>query len=282
MLFQEGYCQPWRRIYDHELLYVVAGTGHIHLDMQVMEAAGDRLFLVPPGIRHSFRADRGRDLELLGVHFDWQEQPDSALLPIFRLDGVDSFNSALTRPSQTVPAWDAQEIPFLDLRGRPHVKRLLQEIVAQRARRDEEAPHTAGALLLATVAQIAREARLDRELTTRGRLGPDAVRRAQRARELLESIEASRLSVEDCAAWVGWSADHLRRVFRELFGASPVQLQNSARLRRAKELLRGHDMTISEVALRCGFETPSHFAQAFKKEFAISPRQWAENVRAGR
>jgi len=104
-------------------------------------------------------------------------------------------------------------------------------------------------------------------------VGADAERRVERARALLEREEDEPPSIEAVATHVGWSADHLRRMFRAIFQVSPHQVQVSARLRRARALLLEEEMPVSRVAQRCGFINASHFAQAFKREFGLSPRE---------
>lgn len=47
-------------------------------------------------------------------------------------------------------------------------------------------------------------------------------------------------------------------------------LQNT-RLEHGLSLLQSTDISISEIALSCGFKTPSHFAKSFRKRFGIKP-----------
>lgn len=104
-------------------------------------------------------------------------------------------------------------------------------------------------------------------------VGADAERRVERARLLLESEGNAPPSVEAVALSVGWTADHLRRMFRAVLGTSPHQVGVSARLQRARTQLLEGKKPVSRVAHECGFANASHFAQAFKREFGVSPRQ---------
>lgn len=103
-------------------------------------------------------------------------------------------------------------------------------------------------------------------------VGADAGRRVERALTLLTGEEEP-LSIAQVAARVGWSADHLRRMFWAVLNASPHQVQMTARLRRARTLLLEGDASVSQVAGLCGFPNASHFAQTFKREFGVSPRE---------
>jgi AraC-like DNA-binding protein len=264
-----------RRLYDHELVYVMAGDGHIVIEGMAHRAVPDRLFLVTPRLWHGYRADRGQTLTLLGVHFDWMPQQDTPLFTIFRAaDDGHMPEEKLFRSARQVPGWDLSETPFLDLKGRPRVRRALEEVVAEYSLEDHEARSGAGALLAHAIVQIQREARLLRELKSGVAIGPDALRRLEQARALLEAPQNFSLSVDEAATHVGWSADHLRRAFRTVYRMSPGQAQTQARVRHARDLLRRENLPVAEVARRCGFEDAEYFTRVFKKETGLSPRQF--------
>lgn len=117
-------------------------------------------------------------------------------------------------------------------------------------------------------------------------IGASATRRVERARVLLEEscLEScpEPLSIEQVAAQLGWSADHLRRMMRLVLGQTPQQIQIAARLRYGQKLLLDSGVAVSQVALACGFATSSHFAHAFKAAFGCSPREFRFNALHGR
>jgi len=258
-------------LFDHELVYVLEGRGRIVLDGTSHPANPDCLFLVQPGVYHEFLSPDEAQ-RLLGVHFDFAPQNDG-------LEEYEPLSASLDRTRmrarQEIAGWSVASRPFLELSGRPRVRRMLEEVVAEYGRHDAQSRYIAGALLLAALGQIEREVRLIGELSRHEvAVGADAVRRVQRAREWLERELETPPSMEDIAARVGWSADHLRRMFRAVLHASPLEIQTSARIRRAQELLRYGEWERSEVAARCGFADPSHFSRVFKRETGLSPREW--------
>ena len=155
------------------------------------------------------------------------------------------------------------------------MRHALEMVVAENQRADAWAAPTAGALLAAALGMVAREAHLLAEVAAHAGAPPDAVRRVYRARELLEQPQAPLASIEQIAAQVGWSGDHLRRMCRAVLDASPLEIQNAARIRRAQELLRYGELGGAEIAARLGWSDASHFARNFKRATGMAPREWA-------
>lgn len=262
-----------RRIYDHEFVMAVAGSGHIVLEGESHVAVPGRLFLVLPRQWHSYIPDAG-GLSLLGVHFDWTPQHDTLRFPIFRAAYESQpADEALFRAPRGVPAWDLARQPFLELTARSRVRRMLEDVVAEYNRDDEGSRDGAGALLAAAVVQITREARGLQTQRAGAAVGPDALLRLERAQAALEDTENVQ-PIETVADSVGWSADHMRRMFRAALGTSPQRVQMTARLRRARDLLRDGNIPIHQVAEHCGFEDASHFARVFKAETGFTPREF--------
>ncbi len=98
-----------------------------------------------------------------------------------------------------------------------------------------------------------------------------------RFRELLEErMSDSALSVEDLGEELGVSRTQLYRRIKNITQCTPTELLKMARLKRASELLAGGGLTVSEVAYRTGFTSPSYFAKCYKSEFGKSPTDAAK------
>ncbi|MBV8390100.1 MAG: helix-turn-helix transcriptional regulator [Mucilaginibacter sp.] len=51
------------------------------------------------------------------------------------------------------------------------------------------------------------------------------------------------------------------------------------KLKKAKELLQDTGISISSVAIDCGFSDPGYFARVFKQEFGVTPNEWRTKVK---
>lgn len=70
----------------------------------------------------------------------------------------------------------------------------------------------------------------------------------------------------------------LERQFRAEFQKTPLAVYKAIRLREARRLVELTNMTIAEIAGRCGYQDAAAMARAYRAEYATSPR----NHRAGR
>ncbi|WP_372395663.1 AraC family transcriptional regulator [Azospirillum sp. HJ39] len=64
------------------------------------------------------------------------------------------------------------------------------------------------------------------------------------------------------------------QAFKDSFGSPPHAYIVRRRVERAKTLLEGTDMALSQVALDCGFSDQSHFSRIFRRIAGENPRLW--------
>ncbi len=72
---------------------------------------------------------------------------------------------------------------------------------------------------------------------------------------------------------LGVSARHLRRVFRERFGVTPVAYAQTRRLLLAKALLADSGLSATDVAFASGFSSLRRFNALFQSRYGLSPSQ---------
>src|ERR1700691_2313530 len=101
----------------------------------------------------------------------------------------------------------------------------------------------------------------------------DAVWRTARA--AARRIEAGALNngggLERLAGDLGLSTRQLRRVVRQEFGVSPVELAQTQRLLLAKQLLTESTLPITQVAFASGFESVRRFNALFRSHYRLTP-----------
>lgn len=102
----------------------------------------------------------------------------------------------------------------------------------------------------------------------------DAVPRLVRAavRRIDEGFLDER-SVAALASELGVSARHLRRALEAELGVSPLELAETRRLARAKQLLADTTLPVTQVALASGYRSIRRFNAAFRARMGTAPSQ---------
>lgn len=70
---------------------------------------------------------------------------------------------------------------------------------------------------------------------------------------------------------VGMSTRQLERLFRRYLNRSPKRYYMELRLQKARNLLMQTDMSVINVALACGFASPSHFSKCYRAHYNTTP-----------
>ncbi len=79
------------------------------------------------------------------------------------------------------------------------------------------------------------------------------------------------MSPADLAERVGMSTRQLERLFRRYLNRSPKRYYMELRLQKARNLLMQTDMSVINVALACGFASPSHFSKCYRAHYSTTP-----------
>ena len=89
--------------------------------------------------------------------------------------------------------------------------------------------------------------------------------------EKMEENLEDPLSPSTLAKETGLSTRQLERLFRRYLDRSPKRYYLELRLKRARSLLLQTDMSVINVALACGFSSPSHFSKCYRAFYGRTP-----------
>lgn len=79
------------------------------------------------------------------------------------------------------------------------------------------------------------------------------------------------ISPATLASEVGMSTRQLERLFRRYLNRSPKRYYMEIRLQKARNLLMQTEMSVINVALACGFASPSHFSKCYRAHYQTTP-----------
>ncbi len=89
--------------------------------------------------------------------------------------------------------------------------------------------------------------------------------------QIMENNIEEPISPSILAKDVSMSTRQLERLFRRYLNRSPKRYYMELRLQKARNLLMQTDMSVINVALACGFASPSHFSKCYRAHYNTTP-----------
>jgi AraC-like DNA-binding protein len=265
-----------RKLLDFLLVYIAEGKGRFVIAGESYAAEPGDLFWIPPDTLHSMEGF-APGMHCPYVHFDLVYRPSHSHWDFTIPSGMKNLDELRPLLHERV-----RHPLLLRLKGRirSHTNRraggLIQDICAEAARAQPFAGLLMSGMMTLVVAEILR-----------GKTGLPAEQMAhapflEQAADIISRRCHENLRLREIAKSCELSASHFRFLFNRHFGMTPRAHLRRARLRRARELMVGTGMTLSEIALKSGFATVHSFSRAFRAVEGLAPREYrrcAEEVR---
>ena len=90
--------------------------------------------------------------------------------------------------------------------------------------------------------------------------------------ELMEANFEEPLTAVELAQLTGLSLRQIQRMFHEALNTTPTKYYLRLRLQRARALLTQSAMSITQIAVACGFQSACHFSKTYRALYGRSPR----------
>lgn len=242
-----------------EIIYVLSGSAtHIINEQSYSVRHGDLLFL-NYGSTHSFFSDR--EFSYFNICFSPETLGEAVVTPenAFSLLSLTAFNDM---------RGDAEggKFSFFGVE-----RKELEEILSAMLR-EYKAKQTSWNTVLENYLNI-----LITKMLRKNELSVTAETAGDMWQELSEYIDENldtQLTLSALARKCFYNPSYFSRVFKEKFGASPVEYINRKRLEQAMELLCREELSIDEISLRVGFSDRRNFYHAFAKYVGGTPSEY--------
>lgn len=123
--------------------------------------------------------------------------------------------------------------------------------------------------LLVSIVQLVLSC-VDRELGRENRA-------ASLAKSYIDKLDNLSVDMSEVARAVGYSREHITRVFSSAYRMTPNQYLNSKRMELARRALQD-GKSVKSVADIMSYSSPYAFSKAFKKYFGLSPENYLKTV----
>lgn len=245
-----------------ELAIILKGTAIHVIDEHATPVRSGDVFVIAPGQKHQYQEMHG--LALANILFDAEalkmEQWDIRALPGFH--ALFSIEPAFRTQHKLQSRLQLSE------RQLNHVNGLIRNLTHETTERPPGYRVMATGLFMQLAVYLSRcySAEPAEESIGLLRIG-DAIAH-------METHFAEGISLEDLAAKSHLSRRHFQRIFRDCVGRSPIDHLMRVRIRKAAELLRSTEHSITEIAFDCGFQDSNYFTRCFRKVMHQTPREY--------
>lgn len=101
------------------------------------------------------------------------------------------------------------------------------------------------------------------------------------AQKYIKSYFPESITISDIAITVGISESYLSHLFKESFNFTVNDYLTRIRIEAAQEMMKNRELTLKEIASKCGFSSQSYFSKIFKKYFAVGPKAYRNQFTEG-
>lgn len=96
--------------------------------------------------------------------------------------------------------------------------------------------------------------------------------------DLIQENLEQKITVADLAKYIDLSVSQLERLFKSVLNLSPTQMLQKIRLEYAIQLLNNTNLSIIEIAVRCGYSDHSAFTRQFKHMTSLTPSAFRKEI----
>lgn len=107
-------------------------------------------------------------------------------------------------------------------------------------------------------------------------VAPELVVHLRRAKDHMDRHYREPLDLDRVAAVAGVSKYHFARCFEATYGETPIRYLTRRRIERAQDLLRGANLTVTEVCMLVGFASLGSFSSRFAALVGESPTAYRD------
>ncbi len=238
---------------DYQLIYIADGCAHFRFseDGPDMVVEKGNMVLFWPGQYQHYKLYSAEYGEFYWVHFT-----GGSVEKLIVKNKIEPERIYTLRPEC-----------MQDLRQ--ELGRLFREIMLRRPGFEQMAVSLLMSIFVRLGRGVVREDNKETDCDLRNRL--------EQSVAYIHSHYTENISIRTLAAMEYLSDSRYREVFRETFGMPPSEFIIWLRLSQACELLQVTDLSVAQVAERCGYQDPLYFSRLFYKKIGTSPQSYRKN-----
>ena len=250
------------KAYDCRFFFVLSGVGELRTEDKSYPLGANTLAYYPSGTAYHLMSSEENPLTFVSVNFDFTRTYPRRVATL-RPVPVCDFSPELERPTYS----EIGEVSFLSTFTLEHAFGLREDFVSLAShfeKRGAYGEELCAALLKYIILKVAVNFAAPVEEN-------EVVERVMSFIELNSEFGLDNGSI---AARFGYHPYYLSSLFKKHTGKTLHRYALEARLRYGSELLLGTELSLGEIAAKCGFANVNHFSVKFKQQYEESPAKW--------
>jgi len=222
---------------------------------------------------------RAGEVAIIPAGTDWRYKSSSShlsnilllhLRPLFVRNAIQQIDYSYRELALT---------PQIGFRSR-HIRHIAMSLLGELNEANVMGRLYADSLAVGLAMQLIRRYSSLRDVKTgSGGMAPQKLRKAIGLIDRhVEGEEEGRVALRFVAKEVQMSYFHFSRAFKQSMGMTPTNYIAERRIERAKKYMQETDLPISEIALRSGFSSQSHFTTCFRRLAGVTPRSFRQGM----
>jgi AraC family transcriptional regulator, transcriptional activator of pobA len=252
-----------------QVLWVRAGNVQAVLDASPHPLTGPAMVVIPNGVAHAFRFNRGCDGHVLTLNASLLAEGEPVLED--RLHSLFSSPLAVELGSVTLPELTRLQSLFEALQAQ-----CWAEDAVNTANAGSPVPVWLARALIWRLADCATTLKPAAGFAKTATAGQAAL--FSRWAALVEAHYGEHWPVSRYGEQLGLTPERLNRLVRAQTGLTAQVLLHARLLREATRRLVHTAAPVSKLAFELGFEDPAYFCRFFKKQTGLSPRAYREQA----
>lgn len=266
--WQENCCEPSRKLYECELVFVADGQFTLNIDGDIHRMEANSLAIIPPNCQHESWTDAGETVYRYCLHFDWTPDFRSIKCPIAAFEG-DRYDYRL---QHVVPDEVMKYVPCVLHHVSQFVVDLILELFDRFYKNDEDGELLLWPILKTVINQTQNRDMARRENKNMGKPGKAVLI----LKEYIENHQREPIGFDDFIRETRLTKSYICKIFKEMVGMPPTAYLNELRLHHAMRLLKASKHNITEISRIVGFEDPNYFSRIFKQKFKVAPSKFID------
>lgn len=263
---------PPRTIFDHELIYVEAGSVRIILGEEEYCAEQNDVILIPPGIVHSFFTYGNTRWTQPHIHFDFTyNEKEKEPYVSFEVIGKNHPDYCMMRKNY----YEKLGLPYIVHAKNSFVpqkiKNLIYKIIRLQISNNPYDILLSKNYLTEIIVLLLQETHPLEEYEDKH----------QRIYIICDLIMEQQLTtffnLSEIAENLNYSPNYISTIYKRYCGITPAKRYEELKMTKAREYVLQKNISITEIADTLGFISINDFSRAFKRNFGLSPLQYRKS-----